>query len=127
MRKLIIAFLAFVFFCIIFFKFVMNNLDYYYFEFANNTEREIEVNVEYYYIKDGSFSKRIPPFSEIEFKVNSVTREAATLKVLDLDNEENMDYYLTMGRSFFFKTKFRLEYDGEKINTIYAHKIDYWF
>jgi len=127
MRKFIIAILLFVTFLVFFFKFVMSNLEYYYFEFANNTEREIELNVEYHYIKEGSFSKKIPPFSEIEFKINSSTREAVEFTLLDLNNEMKMNYYLTMGFSFFFKTRFRLEYDGEEIHTIYAYKIDSWF
>jgi len=127
MRKLIIAILLFVTLLVLFFKFVMNNLNYYYFEFANNTEREIELTIEYYYIKEGSFSRKIPPFSEIEFKINSSTREAVEFTLLDLNDEMKIDYYLTMGDSFFFKTRFRLEYDGEKINTIYDYKVDSWF
>jgi len=126
MRKLIIVILLFVTFLVFFFKFVMNNLNNYYFEFVNNTEREIELTIEYYYIKEGSFSRKIPPFSEIEFKV-AIISEVVDFTLLDLNNEMKIGYYLTMGDSFFFKTKFRLEYDGEKINTIYDYKVDSWF
>jgi len=38
-----------------------------------------------------------------------------------------IDYYLIPGGSFFFKTRYRLEYDGEKINRIYEDKVDSWF
>jgi len=124
MRKFIIAILLFVTFLGFFFKFVINNLEYHYFEFANSTEREIELTIEYYDIKKVFFSRKIPPFSEIEFKVSSRPIE---FTLLDLNNEMKIDYYLTMGRSFFFKTKSRFEYDGEKINTIYSHKVDSWF
>jgi len=126
LRKLMLAFLAFILFCIGLHKFVASNLNYYYFEFSNATEREIEVSVEYYYIKDGSFSITIPPISEKKFRV-SIFSESVNIKVNDLENEANFDYYLTSGDSFFFKTKFRLEYDGKNINVIYAEKVDYWF
>jgi len=58
MRKLIIAILLFVTFLGFFFKFVMNNMDYHYFEFANNTEREIELTIEYHDIKEVFFQER---------------------------------------------------------------------
>jgi len=127
MRKFIIAILLFVTFLVFFFKFVINNLNSYYFEFANNTEREIELNIEYHDTKEGSFSRKIPPFSEIEFKVDRSIGEVVEFTLLDLNNEVKIGYYLTMGGSFFFKTRYRLEYDGEKINTIYEDKVDSWF
>jgi len=58
MRKFIIAILLFVTFLGFFFKFVINNLEYHYFEFANSTEREIELTIEYYDIKKVFFQER---------------------------------------------------------------------
>jgi len=87
MRKFIIAILLFVTFLVFFFKFVINNLNSYYFEFANNTEREIELNIEYHDTKEGSFSRKIPPFSEIEFKVDRSIGEVVEFTLLDLNNE----------------------------------------
>jgi len=124
MRKFVIVIVAFVLFCFALYNFVISNLEYHYFEFTNNTEREINLNVEHYYIKSSSFSKKIPPFAEIKFKIDS---DLIYIKLVDLDYEINIEYYLIGGGSFFFKTKYKLEYDGEKINTIYADKIDYWF
>jgi len=127
MRKLVIAVSGMICFCVVLYNFIANNLEYYYFEFENKTEREIALSVEYHFIKDGSFTRKISPFSEIKFRINSNSREAVELKVLDFNHEEKIGYYLSGGSSLFFKTKFRLEYDGKNINTIYDHKIDYWF
>jgi len=126
LRKLTLAFLVFILFCIGLYRFVASNLNYCYFEFSNATEREIEVSVEYYHIKDGSFSITIPPFTNEKFKVYAYS-EPINIKVHDSVNEANTGYYITSGDSFFFKTKFLLEYDGKDINTIYEYKVDRWF
>jgi len=108
--------------------FVRSNRYYSYFEFKNNTDRTITLSVDYHYRKNLSFSVLVFPFEERKIKINSVGREVADFKVLDLENENILQgYYLSYGRSSFFKTKYRLEYDGEKINVIYDSKIDYWF
>jgi len=127
-RKFIIATLLLVCFGVLFAMFIKSNLEYTYFEFKNNTDRTIILSVDYYYRKNLSFSEHVPPFAEKEIRVRSAGREVVDFKVYDLSNEEiSQGDYLSYGRSFFFKTKYRYEYDGEKINVIYDSKIDYWF
>jgi len=122
-----LAFLVFILFCIGLHRFVLNNLENSYFEFINSTEREITVIIEHYHMIKKSFSIIVQPFSNENFKILNGGNEVVNIKVNDLENEANFDYYLTYGDSFFFKTKFRLEYDGKNINVIYAEKVDYWF
>jgi len=61
-------------------------------------------------------------------EVKTFTNVRGGLKFTIINNEDVgvfRDYrYTIFGKSLFFKTKYLLEYDGEKINEIYARKID---
>jgi len=93
-----------------------------YFTFINNTKTPVNLSVDIPYGGILFPEKSIPPFSSQEIKIS--------YEVFDFKASSNegknatIGYYESSGYSFFFKTRFLLEYDGEKINEIYARKID---
>jgi len=96
-----------------------------YFTFRNKTAHPIILAIEDAYGRALRPRAVMPPFSEKEIKI---VYEGFDFKVVDGPGKDaSIGYYLSSGDSLFFKTRFLLEYDGEKINQIYAHKVDDWF
>jgi len=96
-----------------------------YFTFRNTTEHPINLAIEDAYGRALDPRAVIPPFSE---KKIQIVYEGFDFKVVGGPGKDaSIGYYLSSGDSLFFKTRFLLEYDGETINEIYAHKVDDWF
>jgi len=98
------------------------NFDTLYFNFKNNTENPVFLSVKTRYGGILFPEKMIPPFSsqlvEISYEVFDFNVSS------DKGDNATIGYYESSGYSFFFKTRFLLEYDGEEIKEIYAGKID---
>jgi len=127
LRIIIYGVAAFVVYCITVFGFLFltkDNIDYNYFEIKNNTKTHVKLSL--YYADELYLSEIIAPLGNREVK--TFTHVRGGLKFIIINNEEVevlRDYHYTIfGKSFFFKTKYLLEYDGKEIKEIYARKID---
>jgi|GEM_PF-3509121 len=106
----------------IFFILLKVNFNTVYFNFNNNTEYPVFLSVKIPYGGILFPEKIIPPFSS---QLVEISYEVFDFNVSpDKGDNATIGYYESSGYSFFFKTRFFLEYDGEKINEIYARKID---
>jgi len=98
------------------------NFNFLYFTFKNETRFPVNISVE---TRHGGIllpEMMITPFSSEEIKLSY---EFFHFKASSCEGQiATKGYYGIYGNSFFFKTRYLLEYDGEKINEIYARKID---
>jgi len=123
----IILVLSFVFVAIlgVFFILLEINFNNVYFTFRNTANYPINLVLEDYYGRELEPYTIIQPFSEKKIKI---LYEGLYFKVFGGPGKDaSIGYYISSGESFFFKTRYLLEYDGDSINEIYGPKVDDWF
>jgi len=122
-----ISVLFFIFVAALGVLWILIEVNYYnvYFTFKNTTNHPINLVLENAYGTVLEPHSIIPPLSE---KKIEIVYEGFDFKVFGGPGKDaSIGYYISSGKSLFFKTRFLLEYDGEKINEIYANKVDKWF